>query len=196
MEKQYIIHPYNILITLVLGSITALFLGFSGSYMYSRFQGGSPPIALPPMFYFNTVVLIGSSLTLIGAQKAYKQDDTAAYKRRLLYTVLLTFAFLVLQIIAWNQLFQNDILINHSTAAGYLYVISGLHFAHVIAGIPFLVWFLWTAKKKLVEPVSVLVYFSDPHKKLSLKLITTYWHFLDFLWIYLVLFFAINYFLS
>lgn len=195
-RQDYIIHPYNIMITLVLGGITAMFLGFSCAYMYSRFQGNTPPIPLPSLFYFNSAVLLGSSLTLMAAQRSYKQDDTTGYKRWLLYTIIITFIFLVLQIIAWNQLFGNDILINHSTTASYLYVISGLHFVHVIAGLPFLIWFLWTAKKKLIEPVSVLVYFSDPHKRLSLKLITVYWHFLDALWIYLVAFFALNYLLS
>ena len=43
------------------------------------------------------------------------------------------------------------------------------------------------------EPVSVLVYFSDPEKRLKLRLLTIYWHFLDGLWIYLVLFFWVNY---
>ena len=106
---------------------------------------------------------------------------------------MLTFLFLVLQIIGWQQLFSQNIFINSSTSASYLYVISGLHFAHVVAGIPFLGIFLYTAWKRMREPVSVLVYFSDPEKKLKLRLLTLYWHFIDALWIYLVLFFWINY---
>jgi cytochrome c oxidase subunit 3 len=38
-----------------------------------------------------------------------------------------------------------------------------------------------------------LIYFSDDEKKLNLKLLNTYWHFLDILWLYLIIFFAINY---
>jgi cytochrome c oxidase subunit 3 len=52
--------------------------------------------------------------------------------------------------------------------------------------------FAITAYKRMKEPVSVLIYFSDPAKKRKLNLLTTYWHFLDALWIYLVLFFLIN----
>jgi cytochrome c oxidase subunit 3 len=84
------------------------------------------------------------------------------------------------------------VFIDTDNSAGYLYVISGLHFLHVIAGLPFLGIFLWKAYKKMVDPVSVLVYFSDPEKRLKLRLLTIYWHFLDGLWIYLVLFFYIN----
>jgi cytochrome c oxidase subunit 3 len=65
--------------------------------------------------------------------------------------------------------------------------------AHVIAGLPFLVMFYRTACKRMVDPVTVLVYFSDPEKRLKLRLLTVYWHFLDGLWIYLVLFLGINY---
>jgi cytochrome c oxidase subunit III len=40
--------------------------------------------------------------------------------------------------------------------------------------------------------VSVLIYFSDPDKRLGLLLLARYWHFLDLLWIYLVLFLGLN----
>ena len=76
--------------------------------------------------------------------------------------------------------------------ASYLYIISGIQFAHVIVGIPFLAIFYYQALKKMVEPVSVLIYFTDPVKRRQLKMLTIYWHFLDGLWIYLVLFFLVN----
>jgi cytochrome c oxidase subunit 3 len=61
-------------------------------------------------------------------------------------------------------------------------------------GLPFLYLFYRAAKKYMIDPVTVLVYFSDPEKRLKLRLLTIYWHFLDLLWIYLVLFFGINMF--
>ena len=64
--------------------------------------------------------------------------------------------------------------------------------AHVLGGLPFLVQFYLAARKRMIDPVTVLIYFSDPQKQLRLKLLTRYWHFLDGLWIYLVLFFLIN----
>ncbi|MEL7426791.1 MAG: cytochrome c oxidase subunit 3, partial [Bacteroidota bacterium] len=129
-------------------------------------------------------------------KRAYLDDDTERYKQALAVTMGLSVVFLVLQIIGWANLFNNNISITSSTSAGYLYVISGLHFAHVIGGFPFLGYFIWQAHKKMKEPVSVLVYFSDPEKRLKLRLLTIYWHFLDALWIYLVLFFFVNYLLQ
>ncbi len=186
-------HPYNILLTLVLGSVTALFLAFSAAFIYSRVQGETPPIKLPNIFIFNTLILIGSSATINWANRCYKNDNTLHYQYALAATIALTFVFLIAQFFGWSALFQQNIFINSHNAASYLYLISALHFMHVIAGLPILMFFLHAAIKRMKEPVSVLVYFSDPEKRLKLRLLTIYWHFLDALWIYLVFFFWINY---
>ncbi len=190
---SFMFHPYNVLLFLTILSLTVLFISLTAAFMYTRFSSDMPPIKIPNIFVFNTLILVGSSLTLLWAKKAYLNDDTQKYQQALLYTVILSFAFLIAQIIGWQQLFNQSIFINSSNSAGYLYVISALHFAHVIGGLPFLCIFLYTAYKRMKEPVSVLVYFSDPEKRLKLRLLTIYWHFLDGLWIYLVLFFWINY---
>lgn len=130
---------------------------------------------------------------MLTAKKAYLSDNTDRYKVALGITMLLSFLFLALQTVGWIELFRQEIFIDSNNSAGYLYLISGLHFAHVIGGIPFLGYFIWQAITKMQDPVSVLVYFSDPEKRLKLRLLTIYWHFLDVLWIYLVLFFFINY---
>jgi cytochrome c oxidase subunit 3 len=196
MERNYLIHPLYILISLVLSSITALFLGFTAAYLYSRWQSGTAPVSIPDLFYINSIFLIASSYVLLLTKKAYENDQTARYKKYLVITLILTLLFLIFQIIAWAQMIQMNIHLRSNTLASYLYVISGLHFTHVIAGIPFLIFFIMDARKRLVEPASVLVYLSDPDKKRKLTVLSIYWHFLDGLWIYLVLFFMANYFIS
>jgi cytochrome c oxidase subunit 3 len=164
----------------------------SAAFVYTRVQSQLPPLRLPPLFLLNTLVLLGSSATMAWAKKSYLEDHTPNYQKALLSTIALSLVFLFAQVFAWQSLFQQNVFIDTDNSAGYLYVISGLHFLHVIAGLPFLGIFLWKAYKKMVDPVSVLVYFSDPEKRLKLRLLTIYWHFLDGLWIYLVLFFYIN----
>ncbi|MEM1322068.1 MAG: cytochrome c oxidase subunit 3 [Bacteroidota bacterium] len=195
-QRSMFFHPYNILLSLVLFSITTLFLAFSAAYIYTRFEARTPPIKLPIIFLFNTVILLASSVSMNWAKQSYKNDNTTTYQMALVTTIVLSLIFMVAQFIGWRQLFGQEIFINYSNTASYLYVISGLHFAHVVAGLPFLILFLVTAHRRMKEPVSVLVYFSDPEKLLKLRLLTVYWHFLDALWIYLVLFFYINYWIS
>lgn len=187
------IHPYSIFLTLMLVGITVMFLSLSVSYIYTRVQMQIPPVKMPVLFLVNTLILILSSYTMKRANDAYKEDNTQKYIQSLVFTVILSIIFMMAQTIAWVMLFKNNISIVHSTTASYLYIISFLHFMHVMAGIPFLIIFIRAARKRMVEPVSVLVYFSDPEKRLKLKLLTMYWHFLDVLWIYLVLFFFFNY---
>ena len=191
--QSFAFHPYNVMMALLLFGITVLFLAFTAAFVYTRVQSNLPPIRVPGIFLFNTLVLLGSSTTMVWAKRSYQSDDTRNYQRALGATILLSILFMTLQFWGWSQLFSQQIFIHSDNSAGYLYLISGLHFAHVIAGLPFLGIFLWTARKRMKEPVSVLVYFSDPEKRLKLRLLTIYWHFLDALWIYLVLFFFVNY---
>jgi len=192
-ERNFLIHPQQIIVYLLLAGITALFLGFSFSYLYNRIQTGMEPVNLPPLFYFNTLLLIGASLILMKAKKYYLNDNTRQYQLMLVIAFVLTLLFLIFQILAWKQLLDNNISLTHNNLASYMYVISGLHFAHVVGGLPFLGYFIWQSVKHMKEPVTVLIYFSDPAKKRKLNLLTTYWHFLDILWIYLIVFFLANY---
>ena len=190
--QSFAFHPHNVLLTLLLAGITVLFLSLTIGFVYNRVQNDLPPIRLPWIFLFNTLILLGGSATMIAAKRAYLMDDTLRYQQSLRMTLILSLVFLIAQGIGWWQLFQQNIFLQTDNSAAYLYVLSGLHFTHVIAGLPFLSAFLKAAREHMKEPVSVLVYFSDPEKKLKLRLLTLYWHFLDGLWIYLVLFFVAN----
>ena len=191
-------HPYNIALTLGLFSVTALFFAFSAAFVYTRVQFPDiPAISLSPIFFFNTLLLLASSWSINWANKSYLEDNTSDYKRALKLTIALTVMFMIGQFIGWNDLSNSlDSAFLASNMSSYLYLISALHFAHLFAGLPFLLIFYYVAKKRMQEPVSVLVYFSDPEKQLKLRLLTVYWHYLDVLWIYLILFFLVNSFIS
>lgn len=196
-DQRMMFHPHNVLLTVLLAGLTMLFLALTVAYVYTRVTKGLQPIEVPVLFYVNTLVLVLSSYTMTLAKKAYLADDTKGYQNRLLQTIGLTLVFIALQALAWTWLFRvNAVTLQSSVGAAYLYVISFVHFAHVWGGLPFLYLFWRKARKEMKDPVTVLVYFSDPEKRLKLRLLTLYWHFLDGLWIYLALFLAINRFLA
>ena len=194
--KKLRLHPNKILLTLLLMGITMLFLAMSASYIYQRVTEGIGAIQLPYTFLINALVLMGSSYTLHQAKKAYLNDDTEDYKRQLTYTLGLTLLFMTAQVYAWADMSAQGLMPNTGPAVGYIYALAILHFVHVFAGIPFLVLFLKTAYQRMKEPVSVLIYFSDPEKRLKLRLLEVYWHYLDVLWLFLVVFFTVNYLIS
>jgi len=193
LQENLAFHPYNVMLFLLLFGLTLLFLALTISYTYIRVTMDVPPVQLPALFLLNTVILLGSSYTMVQAKRRYLDDDTEGYQRNLRYTIGLSVLFMVMQGVAWYWLFQiNNVGMNASTTTGFLYVLSIAHLAHVVAGLPFLIAFYHTARKRMVDPVTVLVYFSDPEKRLKLRLLTVYWHFLDILWVYLVVFLGVN----
>lgn len=193
-KNEFLFHPKNVMLFLLLAGLSFLFLALTVSYIYIRVTNDVPPVKLPLLFLFNTVILLGSSRTMMLVHKAYMEDNTLKYQHYLLRTMQLSLVFTFSQCVAWWLLFNDNILLSSSTTTAFLYVISFAHLAHVLAGLPFLYLFYRAAKKYMIDPVTVLVYFSDPEKRLKLRLLTVYWHFLDLLWIYLVLFFGINMF--
>jgi cytochrome c oxidase subunit III len=191
-QENFAFHPRNIMLSVMLFGLSAMFLALTISYTYTRITMGNAPVHVPAVFVLNTMLLLSSSWFMIRSKRAYKEDDTSGYLKYLKWAMILSICFMAMQAIGWWMLLQNNQTIQSSNSTAYLYVISIVHLLHVLAGLPFLYWFYFKAKKTLVEPVTVMVYFSDPARQLSLRLLTIYWHFVDLLWIYLVLFFAVN----
>jgi len=177
---------------LLLVSLSMLFMAFAIGYVFTRSQNGAGGVYLPPIFIVNSVLLLATSWAMHQANKSYKADSTAGYQRYLTITMLFTLVFMVMQVVGWLYFRDQMVGENIGNGAQYLYAISGLHFAHIVGGLPFLGIFLYNAYKKLKEPMTVLLYFSDPIKRMRLELLTIYWHFLDGLWLFLVLFFLLN----
>lgn len=192
-EEPFINLPAaKVYLYLLLVGLSIVFIVFAIGYVSTRAQKGNNGVYLPPIFIANSILLLAGSWAINQANKAYKADNTTRYQLALWGTFILTLIFLAMQILGWTYYF--DVLMGDNIGIGkqYLYAISGLHFAHVLGGLPFLMLFIVTAYLRMREPVSVLVYFSDPSKLLRLQLLTVYWHFLDILWVGLVLFFLLN----
>ncbi len=189
-------HPYSIMMYLVLAGLTMIFLGLSAAYLYTRLTTGVAPIKIPWLFLINTLVLSGSSWMLRNANKQYKADDTEGYQKALWGTFIFTIVFMILQFVAWQMLWVENPNLENGNMRNYVWAISIIHFFHIIGGLPFFIIFIITAHFRMRDPVSVLVYFSDPLKQLRLRLLTLYWQFLDYLWLYLMVFFWGNYFVQ
>jgi cytochrome c oxidase subunit III len=111
-----------------------------------------------------------------------KKDELGRVKTSLFITLLLGVAFCVCQWMGWKELVANNIHFVGNPSESFFYVISGVHLAHMIGGIIFLLVIIIKAFQFKV------------HKKnlLSINLCTTYWHFLGLAWIYLYFFLLLN----
>jgi cytochrome c oxidase subunit III len=192
-QENFSFHPRNVMLFLMLFGLSAMFLALTFSYTYTRITMNTAAVQVPMVFVFSTIMLLTASYFLIKSKQAYKTDDTQGYLKYIKQAMLLSLGFMLCQTIGWLWLLNvNQITMQSSNSSAYLYLISILHLLHVLVGIPFMYRFYQSAKKAMIDPVTVMVYFSDPAKQLSLRLLTIYWHFVDLLWIYLVLFFLVN----
>ncbi|MAT55298.1 MAG: cytochrome c oxidase subunit III [Saprospirales bacterium] len=189
-------HPYNVMLVFVMMAIGMLFFGIMVAFIYTRVENGVLPIRLPWLFLVSTAVLLACSHYLRKAKTAFENDEPALFRQTLVRTLWLTVAFLLVQIAAWAWLFSQNLDLKSGQGAGYLYLLSMLHFVHVLAGIPFLWLFLRKFNRQVQMELGGQLFFSDPEKRLQLRLVSMYWHFLDGLWLLLVLFFLVNWLLQ
>ena len=165
-----------------LASLLMAFAGWTSAYIVSSArEDWSAALELPTMFYFSTAVIIVSSFTYIMAKKAIESDKTKACANWLLITMALGVLFIILQFNGFSQLIaQGHYFTGPSSTikSSYIFLIAAVHIVHVVAGIISLSVVLYNHFKGK--------YSSKEYLGLSLG--ATFWHFLDLLWIYLVLF--------
>jgi len=165
-------------------SIGMMFAGLTSGYIVRRDAGNWLTFGLPTAFFISTAVILISSITMNMAVQAAKKDSQSAIIRSILLTLLLGIVFGISQFIAWKALIRSNVYFTgtQSNAAGsFLYVITGLHLAHILGGIIALIITFFKARAKKYSPAN---YF-------GIRLCAIYWHFLDGLWIYLFVFMLI-----
>jgi cytochrome c oxidase subunit 3 len=181
-DQQRKIHPHKFTLWVAIGSILMMFAGLTSAYIVKRSQANWLMLEIPLVFWFSTVTILLSSVTVHLALKGIKQRDMMTYRRWLVITAILGLMFLVLQIIGFYQFGENDIrLIGAGSNASYsfLLAISGLHGLHVLGGVIALV----------VIAIRAISISKRNYSSIPLEVAATYWHFVDLLWIYLFIFF-------
>ena len=176
------IHPKKFALYTACVSILMMFVAFTSAYIVRQAAGNWLEFSLPNVFYWSTLVILLSSLSLHASYLAFKRGQVARYRYLILVTFGLGLLFLVLQYQGWLAMQDIGVGLKTNPSGSFIYVISGVHAAHVLGGIAALA-------------VAALHAFSLPYKllpgrKLRFELTLTYWHFVDFLWVYLLLFFT------
>lgn len=138
---------------------------------------------LPIAFAYSTAIILLSSLTLHLAFGAAKQQKLSRQRWLLLLTIVLGIAFFAVQLHSWSVFTGREIyFINNNASQSFIYVFTGLHLAHIIAGLIVLVRCYIGALKPIP--------FQDNQFRMNLA--TIFWHFLDLLWIYIYVFLLLN----
>ncbi len=177
-EERKRIHPHKFTLWIGLAGIVMMFAGLTSAYIVKRNLANWITFDLPRIFWFSTAVIIFSSLTVILSRNSFMQREMRLYRRWLAVTLLLGILFVCLQYIGFSQLWHNGVTLTRNVSFSFLYIIVGLHALHVLAGVIALVVIL--AKAYSIK--------TKNYSSVPIEMMNTYWHFVDFLWIYLLFF--------
>ena len=155
-----------------LAVLTSVFGLFVVGYRLRMAEPDWVPIADPGLLWFNTVLLILSSIFMERAKHATAKGQIAAVRNNLTVAGLMTVGFLVGQYLAWGQLHTAGYYAAGDAAAAFFYLLTALHGFHLLGGL-----FVWArAAFKTWQNIEVA------RIKLSVELCTTYWHYLLLVW--------------
>jgi cytochrome c oxidase subunit 3 len=179
-QQRKRIHPHKFTLWVAIGSIIMMFAGLTSAYIVKSNQAGWQTVGMPHVFWYSTATILLSSLAMQMALRSFKRRKMNQYRLLLTGTLVLGITFVILQWLGFRQLWDSGVQFKGSSGGGqFLYVIAGLHAVHVLGGvIALMVMFVkaFLGKTKLYGSVPV-------------ELMATYWHFVDLLWIYLLVFF-------
>jgi len=161
-----------------------MFVGFTSAFVVRRAAGNWLEFDLPNLFFWNAGLIVVTSLVLHFSKVTFRNGDFTKYKSLLVIGALMGLGFVVLQYEAWIEMTNNGIFMTGNPAGSFVYVISGVHAAHVLGG-------LVALTAALIHAFS-LKNFVTPQRIHRLDLTVTYWHFVGLLWLYLIFFLVLN----
>ncbi len=135
----------------------------------------------------NTLVLIGSSLTVAMAIKSAQLNQKKAITINLLITIALACVFMVIKYFEYTHKFEIGIFpgefytyegVDHPQANIFFslyYMMTGLHGIHVVIGIGLMIWLVLRARKNHF----------DSEYYTPIEITGLYWHLVDIIWIFL-----------
>jgi cytochrome c oxidase subunit 3 len=172
--------PSSTAIWVVLFGVTMMFAAFTSALVVRK--GSSldwQTFNLPLVLYFNTLVLLASSVTLELARRRVSafmgglKSQTESPARWLYITLFLGLLFVAGQYVAWSQLRSQGLYLATNPSSSFFYVLTVTHALHVLGGLGGLIYVIGKLNKLAL-------------RRYQLDAAARYWHFMDFLWVYLL----------
>lgn len=161
-------------------AITMSFAAFTSALVIRQASTDWTHLRTPRILFFNTALLLVSSVLLEMARRDMLKKSPAAARESTRSKILLSgalllgLAFIVGQYAAWQQLAAQGLFLATNPNSSFFYLLTGMHIVHVIGGIVALAYlFVHRALSGTLRPNLV-------------NGVVTYWHFMAALWVYLL----------
>lgn len=173
--------------TMFFAALTSALLVKKGDYqVWENFE-------LPSVFVYSTIAVVLTSVLIHSSLICYRKAKFAAFRSLLFLSFLTGLLFLGLQYIGWQQMTAMGMTLTGTISASFVYLITAAHGAHIAVGLLVTLIFLVFALRSRKDPLYELRDIINPKRQLNLEMLVSYWHFVDIVWVYLYIFFLLNY---
>jgi cytochrome c oxidase subunit 3 len=184
INKQYLPasseNHYRLGMWVALASIVMLFTSLSSAYIVRAASSSDwQPLAMPRILLLSTALILFSSGTLETARRKFRDATSVAYRPWLFLTLVLGIGFLVSQLLAWRQLVRQGVYVASNPHSSFFYLLTAAHGVHLLGGLAALSYLSLRSRASQEDQLSV------SKVRAKADAVTLYWHFMDFLWIYL-----------
>ena len=160
-------------------SLIMSFAGWTSAFVVSSSRPDwLADFKMPQAFTMSVALIVVSSLTLFLAKKSLKSNNRQMTSVYLVATFLLGVGFIINQFIGFQEIINAGYNFTGPTSnitMSYIYLIAMVHILHVVAGLIALMVVIYNHFKQKYSADNML----------GLELASTFWHFVDVLWIYL-----------
>ena len=160
----------------LLAVVSSFFALILSAYALRMELGDWVPLSEPQLLWINTAMLILASIVFQWTRNAAVNGQQDRLAPGLIVTGLLTAAFVIGQLIAWQQLQATGQFITNNPANAFFYFLTGAHAVHIVGGM--YVWARATVKVVVGKGTDLTI-------ARSIELCTIYWHFLLLVWLVL-----------
>ena len=168
----------------MLAASTMVFAAFTSAFVIRRGLSAMDDwvsMHKPPILFLNTAILLASSFVLDVSRRALRAGDRSKFNRWWSAATALGILFLAGQALAWYQLKQAGIYVASNPSSSFFYVLTASHAFHLLGGVAALVY----------VDVQALRLRLGPAKRTAIDVSAIFWHFLDGLWVYLMILFYV-----
>jgi cytochrome c oxidase subunit 3 len=159
-----------------LAGIVMFFMALTSSFLVRKGLGTDwVAIALPPVLWFNSLVLLASSATIRIANRRLGSGDTGGFRYWWGLTIGLGLLFLAGQVVAWRQLAAQGVFLSSNPDSSFFYLLTAAHGLHLAGGILALLYVAFRRWQR-----------SRINQTTAATLAGIYWHFMDGLWLFLL----------
>jgi cytochrome c oxidase subunit III len=161
-----------------LAAITMLFAAFTSAMVVRRgISNDWAHTALPRVLWLNTAILLASSATLELAKRWLQSNESRRFIAWLNVTAVLGAAFIAGQLVAWEQLAARGVYLATNPSSSFFYLLTAAHGLHLLGGVMALFYLLVRAPRLVGEP----------RRHTAVEVTAIYWHFMDGLWVYILI---------